>query len=63
MMDDVNDLDDHSNNIIEGAARSKVSRSSMGSESMSLSRVSRNISSLVTIVSMLSIFLLKSISS
>ena len=59
MMDDFekDDPDDHSNNIIEGAARSKVSRSSMGSESMGLSSVTNTFSnsSLVTIVLMLAL--------
>ena len=59
MMDDFEkeDSDDHSNNIIEGAARSKVSRSSMGSESMGLSSVTKNFSesSLVTLVLLLAL--------
>ena len=59
MMDDFekDDSDDHSNNIIEGAARSKVSRSSMGSESMGLSSVSKTSSAslLVTLVSLLAL--------
>lgn len=57
MMDDFQkeDSDDDSNNIIEGAARSKVSRSSMGSESMGLSCVPKTFkkSSLVTLVLLL----------